>query len=179
MSLLPATIVAWAGMDPRPAIDAFIASLSWTVRYQDLPIFPSLIVAARSFNEAASLGDDRVARMLLSMALSYPLGLLTPYLPGSSLRHLWCLLVGVLLVQFVFGLGWVHLLFPSASVYFLLAVFRATGLARNYRHWIAALFSFAYLIYRHLSRTSVRSNNIDESTLVMVVIVKLYTLCFN
>jgi len=145
----------------------------------NLVVIPQLEEIAKILNESASLGDDRTARMLLSMVLCYPLGLLTSYFPSSSLRHLWSLLVGVVLVQFVFGVGWVHLLIPSAGVYAILALCRATGLAKQYRHWIASLFSFSYLVHRHLSRTSVKSNNIDESTLVMVLIIKLYTLCFN
>lgn len=160
-------------------MDIIISALSWTVVYDKLPIFTPLIDAANQINSLASLGDERTARMLLSMVLAYPLGIITPSLPGASLRHLWSLLVGVLLVQFVFGVGWLHLFFPSAAVYLVLGFCRVTGLARHSRHVIAAILSFAYLIFRHLSRSSVKSNTIDDSTLTMVLVVKLYTLSYN
>jgi lysophospholipid acyltransferase len=45
--------------------------------------------------------------------------------------------------------------------------------------WLPAVVSFAYLIFRHLSRKAVKADGLDDSTLLMVLVVKLYTLCYN
>ena len=165
------------------AFSTFIASLEWTVVYRQVPLFPPLEALAASINGALSLedGQDKVARMLLCMMLSYPLALPLALLPFAHLRHAYAAATGILFVQFVFGLGWVHLLLPSAAVYLATAALRAAGAVGpgSLGHWVAALLSFSYLIFRHLSRDGVKSNNIDDSTLTMVLVVKLYTLCYN
>ena len=150
-----------------------------TLFYTQVPLFSALEGYADVLNSAASLGDIKVARMLLCLALAYPLGVLTPYFPHSSLRHLWCLIMGVLCVQCVFGVGWLHLLIPSSAVYAVSWLFRATGVLPGLGHWVAAVISFSYLIFRHLSRDAAFANGIDDSTLTMVLVVKLYTLCYN
>lgn len=113
---------------------------------------PALDGAAASLNEVASLGSDAVARMLVAMALAYPLGAVQPWLPGAALRHLWSLAVGVYFVQYVFGVGYLHVLLPAAAVYVLLAVMRAVGVLAGSRHAVAAIAAFAYLIFRNLAR---------------------------
>jgi hypothetical protein len=161
-------------------VTAFVARYGpSSLVYSNIFIFPKLEAAADALNAGASLGDFKVARMLLCLFLAYPLGLLTPYLPSAHLRHLWCLIMGVLSVQCVFGAGWLHLMLPATAVYVATAFFRATGLLRGQGHWVAAVISFAYLIYRHLSRDAAFANGMDDSTLSMVMVVKLYTLCYN
>ena len=158
--------------------DLVLAS-GWTLFHERVWIFPAMASAGDYLNSAASLGDVKVARMMLCLFLAFPLALVTPSLPRAWLRHLWCLVLGVFFVQCVFGVGWLHLLLPSTAVYCTALFFRATGLLPGLGHWVAAFISFSYLLFRHLSRNAAFSNGIDDSTLSMVMVVKLYTLCYN
>ena len=163
---------------PAAALTQWVATVGpSTVFYHRMPLYAWL--ADLSLHGDALVGSNRVSRMLLCVLLSYPLGALTPNLPHALLRHLYCLVLGVLSVQCVFGAGWLHLLLPSAAVYLVTWFCRATGALPGQGHWVAALVSFSYLIYRHLSRDAAASNGIDDSTLTMVLVVKLYTLCYN
>lgn len=140
---------------------------------------PALVDAGNALNAAAGNPGVSVARVLLSMLLAYPAGLVSPWLPAATLRHAWSFGVGVVLVQFVFGVGYLHLLLPSLAVYLLLAVSHTTGLFRGVVHWLCAALAFAYLMFRHASRAGVTSSNVDDSTLGMVLVIKLFSLSYN
>lgn len=117
-------------------------------------------------------------RFVLCLFLSYPFALPFALPLPPVLRHLYTACVGVLFTQFAFGAGWVHLLAPSVAVYAAVAALRAVGLSAR-GTWLPAALSFGYLIFRHLSRVAVEADGLDDSTLLMVLVVKLYTLCYN
>ena len=139
---------------------------------------PALETVAELLEKGASL-HPTVSRMLVSMALAYPLGAVMPSLPRGTIRHLWTAVTGIILVQFVLGVDWLHVALPAAIVYVVMAVLRAGNLLRGHRHAIAAFIAFGYLIFRHLARPSFSSNGIDDSALIMVLVIKLYTLSYN
>ena len=139
---------------------------------------PALEAAAKLLQDGASL-HPTVSAMLISMILAYPLGLVLPSLPKGTVRHLWTLVTGVVLVQSVLGVDWLHVAIPSVLVYAILGVLRLLNLAKGLRHAIAAATVFGYLIFRHLARPNFSSNGIDDSAFVMVLVIKLYTLSYN
>jgi hypothetical protein len=127
------------------------------------------------------VGSTSVAAMFVMFALAYPLGAVQPWLPGAALRHAWSAAWGFFFVQFVFGTGVLHVLLPAALVYVMLAVTRAVGALRGVRHLVAAFLIFVYLIFRNLARLDmdVKSNGLGDCTLVMVLVIKVYTLAYN
>ena len=62
-------------------------------------------------------------RYLIALLAAYPLAAVFALLPNSAapLKHLFSLVTGVVLAQFVFGSAWVHALVTSTVVYLVLA----------------------------------------------------------
>jgi hypothetical protein len=112
-------------------------------------------------------------RYLLAGFLVYPLALAQRWLPGGrTARDAWAALLGALTAYFVFGRAWASLLY-SALVCF--AVLRS-GLPG--RHLLVVAGAFGYLIVRQLGRASTTNEEMDDSVLHLVAVVKLFTLAF-
>jgi hypothetical protein len=85
----------------------------------------------------------------------------------------------MLLLQFVFGAHWLHPLLSSLACYAMLALTQRVRALDRWRHWLCAVFSLAYLTWRHATRGDVDASSIDDLVVQMVLTVKLYTLAYN
>ena len=125
-------------------------------------------------------GMDIVSiKFTLALFLAFPHAAANRFLPTATLRHVWAIVGGVLLCQFVFGPRWVHPFAIATLCYSILTLTRGIRALDQWRHVIAAGACFAYLTLRHLTRSGVTATNVDDSVLQMVLTVKLYSLAYN
>uniref|UniRef100_A0A7R9V9L7 Uncharacterized protein n=1 Tax=Chlamydomonas euryale TaxID=1486919 RepID=A0A7R9V9L7_9CHLO len=112
-------------------------------------------------------------RFMLALFLSVPTAAVVPRIPGSTLRHLYALLVGALLVYYPFGFGVIHAAAPCALVYLSMAVFPSVCGA------LAWGVCFPYLIYLHVVNASGenwQAGLLDFTGCEMVLVLKLISL---
>lgn len=131
-----------------------------------------------TINQGLGLNDEGLARYIAALFLAYPLGVAMPMLPAGLLRHVWAIATGVFTMMFAFRGDWLHVLLSAGSCYAVLLLGSLPGL-RAWRHWLSALLSLGYLVFRHLARSGVVSAGVDYSVVQMVLTVKLYTLAYN
>jgi lysophospholipid acyltransferase len=95
-----------------------------------------------------------VLKYLIAILASYPLSAVFAAIPNSmpAAKHLFSLVFGVVLAQFVFGYEWVHALVTSAVVYLVVAGTSRIRAFDSWRHLIVFAFMLLYLFTMHLFR---------------------------
>lgn len=159
---------------------AWVEGLFVAVRQRAVLPIPALEAPLASLSEGAGLPLPLV-KFAVAMYASYLFAIPNRMLPGAGARHAWAILGGVFLLQFTFGGAWLHLALTSTLVYAFTAATLHVPAANAWRHWVAAIFSFAYLTVMHFLRlwTVVEATSMDYVVVHMVSIIKLYTLCYN
>lgn len=125
---------------------------------------------------AVGMTDSASVKFALSLALGYPLVFLVPFMP-EFLRQPWLVVSGLLLYQWVFGIGYLRVLLVASGCF---AVLKAGTVNKAIGRWspvATAILSFAYLCIRHASRQDGAS--ITDAVPMMVLAVKLYTFGYN
>lgn len=122
-----------------------------------------------------------LVKFVLAMYVAFVLAAPNRYIPSPQLRHAYSIIIGALLLQFTFGGSWLHLLIASSVVYFINAATLHVRAFNQWRHWVAALFAFAYLTAMHYFRlfTKVEAASIDYMIVQMVLIPKVYSFSYN
>lgn len=126
---------------------------------------------------SASLGlaVDQL-RYVLCLFAAYPLAVVYKLLPAGSLKHLFDILVGLLLAQFVLGSGWVHS-FISALITYVLVKFGPP----RYAPTIVFLFNMTYMSASHIYRLYVdyMGWTLDFTGPQMLLVIKLTSFAYN
>ena len=112
-------------------------------------------------------------RYLLAGFLVYPVAALTRFLPSRELRDFWMASIGALTAYFVFGRAWASLFYSALFSYTILSIKSIPN-----RHILVVVFSFAYLVVRQWGRASQTNEDMDDSVLHLVAVVKLFSLAF-
>lgn len=112
-------------------------------------------------------------RYLLAGFLVYPVAALTRFLPSRELRDFWMASIGALTAYFVFGRAWASLFYSALFSYTILSLKAIPN-----RHILVVVFSFAYLVVRQWGRASQTNEDMDDSVLHLVAVVKLFSLAF-
>lgn len=143
--------------------------------------FSALEQAAEAVQEAAGMGASELVLIKFLMALfgSVLLALPQRSLPGPAARHVYAAAAGMLLLQFVFAAGWLHLLTVALVGYALLALTQSLRALDGWRHWLAAVWALGYLTWRHAARAHVHAASMDYIAPLMVLTVKLYAFAYN
>ena len=115
------------------------------------------------------VAEDQL-RYVLSLFAMYPLALLYSFIPHSSAKHLFSILVGISTAQFVFGSSWVHSLITATITYFLVRFGPA-----KYAPYIVFVFNMMYMTLAHLYRIYVdyMGWSLDFSGAQMLIVIKL------
>lgn len=85
--------------------------------------------------EQAGLESDQV-RYVICLFAAYPLAIVYSHLPTASLKHVFDIVIGIALAQFVLGTGWIHS-FAASFVTYLLVRFGPS----KYAPYIVFLFN--------------------------------------
>jgi lysophospholipid acyltransferase len=136
--------------------------------------YTALSAAVTVLVTAAALRPT-VARTLVATLAAYPTGALMPSLP-HELRNGYSAIVGALLIIFVLRADAIHVFAPAALV---LVTQNFVGLSGRSRLLASSLTVLGYLAFRHAVRVSFAADDMDETTLVMVLAAKLTSLAFN
>jgi lysophospholipid acyltransferase len=114
-------------------------------------------------------------RVMVHLLLSFPLSYILKRLPSAAARHAFAAVVGLLVLQFLVSVFWVHAVGLSVVTYVLLRLLRP-GVLCNVVVFAVAL---AWLALTHLYRMSHLDNDYDPSAAQMVLIIKVTSLTFN
>ena len=112
----------------------------------------------------------------LALFLIYPFASLLRVMPGKNLKHLFSMLGGMFLVQWIFGPDWIHSFASSAVTYLLCIVSPGKSLPR-----IAFLWVMGYMTASHIYRMYVAymTGEFDFTGTQMVLTMKLTSFAYN
>lgn len=120
-----------------------------------------------------------LVKFLMALFVSVLLAFPQRSLPGPAARHVYAAAAGMLLLQFVFAAGWLHLLAVALVGYALLALTAPLRTLDGWRHWLCAVWALGYLTWRHAERAHVHATSMDYIAPLMVLTVKLYAFAYN
>lgn len=106
----------------------------------------------------------------------YPVSAILRHTPGSQLKHTLSVVVGVALMQWIYGPDWIHSFVTSAGTY-LLCLF----VPRRYCPTVVFVFVMGYMVGAHLYRmyVSYLSGIFDFTGTQMVLTMKLTSFAYN
>ena len=113
---------------------AFLESFSWLGSSTCFVRLDSLDSSIQPLATALGL-ELRLMKYVLGLFLSYPLAAVMRLLPDKNLRHLYSLLGGVFLAQWIFEADWIHTFLSSTGTYLICAL-----APQKYQHLIAFVF---------------------------------------
>ena len=116
------------------------------------------------------------ARLILSLVLAIPLGLIHKQLPSAAAKHVYSFVLGFAVSWFVVGNGAFHVLLASALVYVA-----AYSLPRQSMPYVVSAVLVAYLSCTHIYilLTNYLGWSQDVSLIQMIFVVKACTFVFN
>jgi hypothetical protein len=128
-----------------------------------------------SLAEQSGLGASEL-KFVLSLILVYALAPIYRLVPGTTLRHIFNLVVGIWLTQFCLNEEWVHILISGLVTYLLLVVMPGRLRAVSVFLW-AILYMSACHIF--MMRTNYLFGRMDFTGVQMVVTIKLSMMGYN
>lgn len=112
----------------------------------------------------------------MSLFVMYPFSLLLYNLPSSTLKHYFSILVGVAMMQWIYGPDWIHSLLSSLGTYLICLM-----APRKHLHIVAFLWVMGYMTCSHAYRMylSYLSGAFDFTATQMVLTMKLTAFAFS
>jgi len=126
---------------------------------------------------AGGLGFDVILlKYTLSLFLAYPFSAILYLLPSKQAKHAFSLLVGFLMVQWIFGPDWIHSFIAAAGTYVICAF-----VPKKRMHVVSFLFVMGYMVGAHIYRmyVSYMSGIFDFTGTQMVLTMKLTSFAYN
>lgn len=109
---------------------------------------PTIFQDAQIQPVAESLGMSLcLLKYTLGLFLVYPFAAILLALPGKNLKHLFSFVVGLVLVQWIFGPDWIHTFASSLITYLICAIFPG-----KYSASAAFIFVMGYMTAAHIYR---------------------------
>ena len=113
---------------------AFIESFAWLGNSSCILRLSSLDRVVQPLASALGL-ELKLTKYVLGLFLSFPLAAVMRLLPDKNLRHLYSLLGGLFLAQWIFEADWIHTFLTSTGTYLICAL-----APQKYQHLIAFVF---------------------------------------
>ena len=113
---------------------AFIESFAWLGNSSCILSLSSLDRAVQPLASALGL-ELKLTKYVLGLFVSFPLAAVMRLLPDKNLRHLYSLLGGLFLAQWIFEADWIHTFLTSTGTYLICAL-----APQKYQHLIAFVF---------------------------------------
>ena len=127
-------------------------------------------------------------KFIITVLATYPLASLGSLLPRGTARHLMDIVVGSLVLMFVFGGAWIYVPLSAALTWMALVAMQpsASSVAPStaslgstpWWHMAACCVSFFFLFFRHVMRQNAVMDSIDDCAAQMVLVVKLTSMAF-
>jgi len=114
-------------------------------------------------------------RLFLCLVAAYPIAFLWRALPGASVRHMFSVVTGWWMLQFILGYQWIHCMIPSLLVYASMAILGPKA------RYLTFMIAFGYLTGGHIYRqyTDYLGWTLDWTMQMMVITQKLSAIGFN
>ncbi|TDH67510.1 hypothetical protein CCR75_002307 [Bremia lactucae] len=159
-------------------MDSVVAILGRLQPYAELATpfkFSYLHGQVDQLSASIGLGTDQLCYVLCLFA-AYPLAVVYKLLPNGSLKHIFDILLGVCMAQFVLSSGWVHS-FIASSVTYVLVKFGPP----HYAPGIVFLFNMLYISSSHIYRLYVdyMGWTLDFTGPQMLLVLKLTSFAYN
>ena len=160
-------------------------SLSWSIHH----VFDALTQHLYPYAEQTVLVPNLVETMewkkshvfLASMLACYPLGLMMHFLPYGTIRHVFSLVTGALLLQVCWGPHWIHTPLTSFVTYGLIRWCSSSIMLPVQK--VVPVFVMAYLALAHFQHQFFATNymgmDIHFTCSQMILTQKLYMLAYN
>eukprot|EP00184_Porphyridium_aerugineum_P004381 CAMPEP_0184702002 /NCGR_PEP_ID=MMETSP0313-20130426/22384_1 /TAXON_ID=2792 /ORGANISM="Porphyridium aerugineum, Strain SAG 1380-2" /LENGTH=479 /DNA_ID=CAMNT_0027162289 /DNA_START=237 /DNA_END=1676 /DNA_ORIENTATION=- len=118
---------------------------------------------------------DTEIRLFLCLIAAYPIAFLWRALPSATIKHIYSVVLGWWMLQFVIGYQFLHIMIPCVLCYLAMAV---VGPKARY---LTMLIAFGYLTGGHIYRmyTDYLGWTLDWTMQMMVVVQKLSALGYN
>uniref|UniRef100_A0A6B2L3V2 Uncharacterized protein n=1 Tax=Arcella intermedia TaxID=1963864 RepID=A0A6B2L3V2_9EUKA len=112
---------------------------------------------------------------MICVFMAYPISYLLGLIPGKTTKHLYSVLVGIWLGNYMVSYQWIHTLFGSTLCYLILLVLGPNG------RFISAVAAMLHLECLHIYRqwTAYLSWTFDVTMQLMIVVQKLTTFGYN
>lgn len=126
---------------------------------------------------AESIGmDETLVKYTIALFLVYPFAAVHYQLPNKNLKHIFNLVVGLALVQWIFGPDWIHSFITSLGTYLICALF-----PKRSQHLATFVFVMGYMLGSHIYRmyVSYMSGVFDFTGTQMVLTMKLTSFAYN
>jgi hypothetical protein len=106
----------------------------------------------------------------------YPFAVFFKQLSHAPTKHLFSIIVGIFMMQFVYGPNWIHSLITAVGTYLIMAIGPA-----KYQHLIVFVFVMGYMCVTHLYRMYVdyMGFSFDFTGTQMVLTMKLTSIAWN
>lgn len=157
-----------------PCVDV-LESLSWIGVNSHIVKLDAVDLALQP--AADSLGMNlTLIKYTVSLFLVYPLSALLFAIPNKQLKHLFNFLIGVAIVQWIYGPDWIHSFLSSFVTYIICAI-----APKKYQHYIVFLWVMGYMTGSHIYRmyVSYMSGIFDFTGTQMVLTMKLTSFAYN
>ncbi|CEG41053.1 lysophospholipid acyltransferase [Plasmopara halstedii] len=128
-----------------------------------------------NLSASLGLGSDQLC-YVLCLFVAYPLAVVYKILPTASLKHIFDIVMGISIAQFVLGSGWIHS-FLSSLLTYLMVKFGP----RQYAPAIVFLFNMLYMSLSHIYRLYVdyMGWTLDFTGPQMLLVIKLTSFAYN
>jgi len=154
---------------------AWLESLSWigtSTTFVDLPMVDEQIVPIA---EALSM-NMTLTKYTLSLFMVYPLAAILYAIPNKNAKHAFSFLVGLVMMQWIYGPDWIHSAITSLGTYLIAMV-----APKKSQHIIAVMWVLGYMTGSHAYRmyVSYLSGVFDFTGTQMVLTMKLTSFAYN
>jgi len=152
-----------------------LESLAWIGQSTHIVNLPVLDNAIQPL--ADSLGMQlTIIKYLLGLFAVYPFSAVLYHLPNKNAKHFFSMIVGLFLVQWIFGPDWIHTFISSVVTYLLCII-----LPKKYQPVIVFIWVMGYMTMSHLYRmyVSYLSGVFDFTGTQMVITMKLTSFAYN
>jgi hypothetical protein len=157
-----------------PAID-FLQGLGYIGEATLLVRTPGLDATLTPTAEGLGM-DLTLFKYTLGLFAVYPFAFMLYHLPGKNLKHLFSLVVGLALTQWIYGADWIHTFASSLGTYFICLL-----CPKRYVAVAVFVFVMGYMTVSHIYRmyVSYLSGVFDFTGTQMVLTMKLTAFGYN
>jgi hypothetical protein len=100
--------------------------------------------------------DPLVAQYTIALFLAYPMAAILRALPHKNLKHLFSLIGGVCMVQWIFGPEWIHSLLSSVGTYLICLVVPVRYQPTLVFVWAMTYMTRTYIVHAFVGRLRAR-----------------------
>jgi len=159
----------------EPFLQRYSDVCSQLAHYGSYTIPAPVAAGLEQLHQNSGIPVDQLKFLLLAVG-AYPVAFLYRLVPGTTLKHLFSIVLGIWMVNFLVSYQWLHTFICPLIAYFLLAI---SG--PKYGRYVVWVFAMAYMSSLHIYRqwTDYLGWSFDVTTQMMIIVQKLTAIGFN